>query len=395
MVMERSWEAERMKAVSFSGIRKMMERAQQLEQEGKRVIHLEIGRPDFDTPSHIKETATQALAEGFVHYTSNYGTLELRNAIADKLRLDNGLKLDPRSEIIVTTGASEGVFLAIMATVNPGDEVLVPDPSWLNYFYCVALAGGRAVSVPLREENGFRLDAEDVVRAITPRTRMLLVVTPHNPTGAVLTEDGLRALASLARERNLLVLADEIYEKLIYDGIEHHSIGRLPGMRERTLTVNGFSKAYSMTGWRLGYVAGPRELMDILIRVHQYTAMCATSFAQSGAVSAYRGTQDCVEEMRREFARRRKLILERLGRMKGIECVRPDGAFYVFPSIRGLGRASEEVAMHLLEDGLVATVPGSAFGKHGEGYLRLAYSDSYENIGEAMERMAESLGRLQ
>ncbi len=284
--------------------------------------------------------------------------------------------------------------MALMSTLNPGDEVLVPDPSWLNYFHCISMAGGRVVSVPLREENDFKLDPEDVARAITPRTRMLIVVTPHNPTGAVLSKDDLKALASLACERNLLVLADEIYEKLVYDGAEHHSIASLPGMWERTLTVNGFSKAYSMTGWRLGYVAGPRELIDILIRVHQYTAVCATSFAQSGAVTAYQGKQDCVEDMRREFARRRTLILDRLERMKGIECVHPDGAFYVFPSIHGLRRPSEEVATQLLEDALIATVPGSAFGKYGEGYLRLAYSNSYENIDEAMNRMEKSLGRL-
>jgi aspartate/methionine/tyrosine aminotransferase len=223
---------------------------------------------------------------------------------------------------------------------------------------------------------------------------MLIVLTPHNPTGSVLREEDLIALASLACERNLLVLADEIYENLVYDSARHFSIGRLPNMRERTLTVNGFSKAYSMTGWRLGYIAGPRELMDVLIRVHQYTTVCATSFAQSGAVAAYRGPQECVEEMRLEFARRRKLILECLEQMPRIHCVRPEGAFYVFPSVREFGRPSEVLAMHLLEDGLIATVPGSAFGPNGEGYLRLAYSNSRENIEEAMERMQQSLARL-
>jgi aminotransferase len=329
-----------------------------------------------------------------VHYTSNYGIPELRRAIGAKLLDDNRLDFDPLSEIIVTAGANEAIFLAVMGTVNPGDEVLVPDPSWLHYYHCIALAGGRAVSIPLREKNGFRLHPDDIARAITKRTRMLIVLTPHNPTGAVLREDDLEALAYLACKHNLLVLSDEIYEKLVYDGAKHFSIGCLPGMRERTLTVNGFSKAYSMTGWRLGYVAGPRELIDILIRVHQYTVVCATSFAQAGAVTAYRGPQECVEEMRLEFARRRKLILDRLEHISGIHCVHPEGAFYVFPSVRDLGRSSEEVAMHLLEDGLVATVPGSAFGKHGEGYLRLAYSNSQANIDEALERMEQSVMRL-
>ena len=340
-MVQQAWQAGRMETVPFSGIRKMMERAQQLDREGKKVIHLEVGRPDFDTPDHIKQAAIRALNDGVVHYTSNYGLPSLRSAIADKLHRDTGLDFDPLSEIIVTAGANEAIFMALMSTLNPGDEVLVPDPSWLNYFHCISMAGGRVVSVPLREENGFKLDPEDVARAITPRTRMLIVVTPHNPTGAVLSKDDLKALASLACERNLLVLADEIYEKLVYDGAEHHSIASLPGMWERTLTVNGFSKAYSMTGWRLGYVAGPRELIDILIRVHQYTAVCATSFAQSGAVTAYQGKQDCVEDMRREFARRRTLILDRLERMKGIECVHPDGAFHprVEAAIRGGGDA--------------------------------------------------------
>ncbi len=383
-----------MKAIPFSGIRKMMERAHELERQGKPIIHLEIGEPDFDTPSHIKRAAASSLEAGMVHYTSNYGIPELRSAIAEKLRRDNQLEYDPGSEIIVTVGANEAVFLAVMAVVNPGDEVLVPDPSWLHYYHCITLAGGRPVSVPLREENGFRLHPQDVEQAITERTRMLIVVTPHNPTGAVLREDDLATLSAIACKRNLLVLADEIYERLVYDSAKHFSIGRLPGMRQRTLTVNGFSKAYSMTGWRLGYVAGPREIMDVLIRVHQYTTVCATSFAQSGAVAAYRGPQEFVEDMRLEFAERRRLMLDHLERIPGVTCARPEGAFYAFPSIRAFGRPSEALAMHLLEDGLIATVPGSAFGTNGEGYLRLAYSNSRGKIEEAMERMQQSLARL-
>jgi len=388
------WEANRMKAVPFSGIRKMMARAVELEGQGKPVIHLEIGRPDFDTPAHIKEAAKRALDEGKVHYTSNYGVPELRRAIAQKLRSENQLDFDENTEIAVTIGANEAVFLAIMATLNDGDEVLIPDPSWLNYFYCVTIAGGVPVSVPLRADKGFRLDPEDVGRAITPRTRMLVVMSPHNPTGAVLDRAHLEALAELAKRHNLLVLSDEIYEKMLYDGAVHRSIGGLPGMRERTLLVNGFSKTYSMTGWRLGYVAAPKPLMDILIRVHQYTVVCATSFAQYGGVAAYEGPQDCVREMQAEFARRRELILKRLRGMERINCAVPEGAFYVFPSVAALGRLADDVAMHLLEDAYIATVPGSAFGKYGEGYVRFAYSNSYENIEEAMDRMERSLATL-
>ena len=388
------WEANRMKGVPFSGIRKMMARAGELEQAGNPVIHLEIGRPDFDTPDHIKEAAKTALDEGKVHYTSNYGVPEIRRAIAEKLRSENQLDFDQNTEIAVTIGANEGVFLAIMAAINEGDEVLVPDPSWLNYFYCVAIAGGVPVSIPLRAEQGFRMDPEDVAKAITPRTRMLVVMSPHNPTGAVLELEYLEALAKVARERNLLVLSDEIYEKMLYDGATHHSIGSLPGMRERTLVVNGFSKTYSMTGWRLGYIAAPKTLMDILIRVHQYTVVCATSFAQYGAVAAYEGSQDCVREMQAEFTRRRELILRRLQAMERIDCIVPEGAFYAFPSIQALGRSADAVAEHLLEDAFIATVPGSAFGKYGEGYVRFAYSNSYENIEEAMDRMEKSLAKL-
>ena len=387
-------QARRMEGVPFSGIRKMMARAWELEGEGKPVIHLEIGRPDFDTPGHIKAAAQKALDEGKVHYTSNYGVPEITRAIAAKLRSDNGLDFDENGEIAVTIGANEAVFMAVMAFIDKGDEVLVPDPSWLNYFHCVTLGGGVPVSVPLRAENDFRMDADDVARLVTPRTRMMVVMSPHNPTGAVLDRGRLEALAALAREHDLLVLSDEIYEKLLYDGAEHHSIGILPGMRERTLVVNGFSKSYSMTGWRLGYIAAPRNLMDVLIRVHQYTVLCATSFGQYGAAAAYEGPQDCVEEMRLEFARRRELILRRLRAMKGIECAVPEGAFYAFPDIGALGRSSEDVAMHLREDAYVATVPGSAFGRYGEGYIRLAYSNSYENIEEAMDRMEASLTKL-
>ncbi len=383
-----------MKGVPYSGLRKMMMRAGELGREGKPVIHLEIGRPDFDTPAHIKAAARRALEEGEVHYTSNYGVSELRHAIAGKLRSENGLEFDENGEIAVTIGANEAVFLAMMAFLNEGDEVLVPDPSWLNYFYCITMAGGVPVSVPLRAEKGFRMDPEDVARLLTPRTRMMVVMSPHNPTGAVLDLGHLEALAALARERDLLVLADEIYEKMLYDGAVHHSIGGLPGMRERTLLVNGFSKSYSMTGWRLGYVAAPRDLIDVMIRVHQYTVMCATSFAQYGAVAAYEGPQDCVHDMRREFTRRRELILRRLQAMEGIDCPVPEGAFYAFPSVRRLGHSCQVVAEHLLEDAYIATVPGSAFGKYGTGHIRLAYANSYENIEEAMDRMETSLAKL-
>ena len=320
---------------------------------------------------------------------------EIRRAIAGKLRSDNGLDFDENGEIAVTIGANEAVFMAVMAFVSDGDEVLVPDPSWLNYFHCITLGGGVPVSVPLRAEKEFRMDADDVARLVTPRTRMMVVMSPHNPTGAVLDRGHLEALAAVAREHDLLVLSDEIYENLLYDGAVHHSIGTLPGMRERTLLVNGFSKSYSMTGWRLGYIAAPRVLMDVLIRVHQYTVLCATSFAQYGAVAAYEGPpglrgRDAAGSSPGAGSsfwagsRPWKALSARFPRARSTPS-RPSAPW------AGRRRTSPCTCW---EDAYVATVPGSAFGRYGEGYIRLAYSNSYENIEEAMDRMEASLVRL-
>jgi aminotransferase len=388
------WEAERMKCIPFSGIRKVFEKARSLEEKGHRVINLGIGRPDFDTPVHIKQATKEALDAGMVHYSSNYGLPELRAGVAAKLQQDNGLTYDPNGEIIVTVGANEAILMAMAATLNPGDEVIIPDPAWLHYFYCARLVGGVPVAVPLCEEMEFKLDPDDVARVITPRTRMLVVTTPHNPTGSVLDREILQALADIADEYDLLVLSDEIYEKIIYDGAEHISFATLPGMRERTLTVNGFTKAYAMDGWRLGYVAAPRELIAVLVRVHQYTTVCATTFIQMGAVAAYRGPQDCVAEMVAEFDRRRQYLIPALNEIEGISCVRPQGAFYTFPSIKATGKSSAEIADFLLEEARVALIPGSAFGQYGEGYLRIAYSNSLENIQEAMGRIKTALGKM-
>jgi aminotransferase len=388
------WEARRMNAIPFSGIRKIFQAAVALEREGKEVIHLEVGRPDFDTPQHIKEAAKRALDEGFVHYTSNYGAPELREAIAQKLLNENGIRVDAENEVIVTVGANEAILLAMLALLDPDDEVLIPDPIWLHYFYCARLAEAKPIHVPLREENKFQIDPSDLEEAISPRTKMVVVNSPHNPTGAVLGKKTLEAIARIAIEHDLLVISDEIYEKIIYDGVQHYSMASLPGMAERTLTVNGFSKAYSMTGWRLGYVAARKTLIDSLIRVHQYSATCATSFAQKGAVAAYRASQDCVRDMVNEFDRRRRFLVESLEEIEGVSCVRPEGAFYVFPSVKGLGVPDEKLATYLLEEAGVALVPGSAFGKYGQGYLRLSYANSYQNIEAAVERIDKALRNL-
>ena len=326
--------ADRMESIPFSGIRKVFEEVTRREKLGEKIIHLEIGRPDFDTPRHIKEAGKKAIDEGKVHYTSNYGIPELREAVARKLKEDNGLSYDPAAEIVVTVGANEAVFMTMMGLLNPGDEVLIPDPCWLHYFYCARMAGAVPISVPLREENGFSPDVEDFSSRITKKTRMLVVNTPNNPTGAVFSRDVIEGLAQVAREKDLFVLSDEIYEKMVYEGSRHFSIGTLPGMRERTITINGFSKIYAMTGWRLGYTAAVRELTSALIRVHQYTTVCATTFSQWGAVEALNGPQGEGDRMVKEFNRRRELVYEALRSMPGIQVVKPKGAFYILSEYR-------------------------------------------------------------
>ena len=387
--------ADRMAGIPFSGIRKVFEEVTRREKSGENIIHLEIGRPDFDTPKRIKDKAHWALDRGHVHYTSNYGIPELRNAIARKLKSENGLNYDPSDEIIVTVGANEAVLMAMLALLNPGDEVLVPDPCWPHYFYCARLAGAVPVSVPLRREKDFQPDLEAFRDRLTPSTRMLVVNTPHNPTGAVFTEKALQGLARLAEEQNLLVLSDEIYEKMVYEGAEHCSLAAFPGMRERTVLVNGLSKIYAMTGWRLGYAAASSELAGAMIRIHQYTTVCATTFAQWGGVEALDGPQEEAAQMVAEFDRRRKLVCERLAAMRGVELVVPQGAFYVFPYVGGLNKSSEDLAWYLLDEAKVAIVPGTVLGDHGDGFVRISYANSYENLGQAMDRIARALSKLE
>jgi len=387
-------QADKMKRIHLSGIRKVFEKVAELERKGAKITHMEIGRPDFDTPSHIKEAAKKALDEGFVHYTASVGIPELRKAIAEKLSRDNGIRIDPDRELIVTLGANQAIFLCMMGLLNPGDEVLVPEPMFVYYADWGEFAGAKTVSVPLREEENFRVRAEDIERCITPKSRMLILNSPHNPTGAVLDRDTLAAIAEVAKKFDLLVLSDEIYEKMVYDGAKHFSIATFPGMRDRTLTINGFSKAFSMTGWRLGYVACNPDLMSALLKVHQHTVVCPVSFAQKGAAAALTGPQDCVNKIVREFDRRRKLVMDRLSEMEGVKVIRPQGAFYTFPSIKETGRSSQEIADYLLEEAGVAVVPGSAFGSLGEGYIRIAYSTSYDSLEEGLSRMKAALAKL-
>lgn len=385
--------ADRMAEISFSGIRKILEQVNRLEKEGKHIIRLEIGRPDFDTPQHIKDAAAKALDQGQVHYSSNYGINPLADAICDKLKEDNQVDYAP-GEVIVTAGANEAVFIAMMGLLNPGDEVLVPDPCWVAYHPCATMAGALPVSVPLSIENGFVPRIEDIAAKITPNTKMLVVNTPQNPTGVVYDGTILERIANLAKKHDLYVLSDEIYEHIIYGDTPHVSIASLPDMRERTIIVNGMSKIFSMTGWRLGYVAADRSLSDAMIRIHQNTIACATTFAQWGGVAALTGPKEPAQKMVAEFKRRRDFLYDAVKQMPGVEAVKPTGAFYLFVNIEKTGKTCDEVALYLLEKAGVAVVPGSAFGNFGQGCLRISYANSYENLEIAVQRMADAFEEL-
>lgn len=383
-------QSKKMDDIPFSGIRKVFEAAGQLEKQGKDIINLGIGRPNFDTPAHIKEAAKKSLDDGNVFYTSNYGTEGLRSAVAEKLKRHNGLDYE-MTDVIVTVGANQAVSIAMTALLDPGDEVLVPNPSWLHYFYCADLVGAKTVSYPLLEENGFNVIPEDIEKLVTPKTKMVIVNSPNNPTGSILSKESLQAIADIANKYDLIVLSDEIYEKLIYDDSIHYSIASLDGMKERTVLIHGVSKSYSMTGWRIGFaVSANKEFISAMIRVLQYTVTCANSFAQDGAEAALRGSQQCVEDMRLQFDRRRKLVYDRINKIEGLSCIAPKGAFYCFVNIKKLGMSDQEASDYYLNEAGVAMIPGSAFGEYGAGYLRVAFSNSYENIEKAMDRIADA-----
>lgn len=385
--------ASRMEALPFSEIRVMMERATKMQKNGEDVIHMEIGRPDFDTPQVIKDAANTALANGNVFYTSNYGTPELRQAIADKLKRDNGIDYKAE-EILVTIGVGEGTYAAVAAFTEPGDEILVPDPVWLNYIHVPHFFGAVPVSYKLREENDYQIDLDEIEGFITPKTRMLVINTPGNPTGVVQSRETLEKLADIAKKHDLIVVSDEIYEKLVYGEAKHISIASLPGMKERTITLNGFSKCYSMTGWRLGYAAAPVEFIKAMVRVHAYINTCAPSFVQEAGITALEKAEPDVQEMVKEYQRRRDYIVSAINSIDGLSCRTPGGAFYIFVNIKALGKTSAEMADYLLDHAKIAAVPGSAFGPQGEGYIRLSYACSYERIVEAMERLKKAVAEL-
>ncbi|OGO48701.1 MAG: aromatic amino acid aminotransferase [Chloroflexi bacterium RBG_16_64_43] len=379
--------AKRIALIPPSGIRRFFDIAATM----KDVISLGIGEPDFVTPEPVLEAGIASLRRGETHYTSNSGILELRQALCDHLLRRYALRYNPADEIIITVGVSEALYLALVAVLDAGDEVIVPQPCFVAYGPEVTLAGGVPVYLATRVEDSFQVTAEDIERVITPRTKAVLIGYPNNPTGAVMSRAALEQVADLAERRNIFVISDEIYDRLVY-GVEHICFASLPRMRERTITLGGFSKAYAMTGWRIGYAAAPAELLAAMRKVHQYTIMSAPTTAQVAAVTALAEGEAFVEKMVREYDRRRRLIVGGLNRL-GLTCFEPRGAFYAFPSIKRSGMDDTLFAERLLEEEQVAVVPGAAFGAAGAGYVRCSYATAYEQIEEALSRMERFLRR--
>ena len=372
-----------------SGIRKFFD----IVNEMPDAISLGVGEPDFDTPWHVREEGIYSLEQGRTFYTSNAGLKELKEAISAYLKRRCSVEYDPVREVMVTVGGSEAIDLALRAMLNPGDEVLIPMPSYVSYVPCTVLADGVPVLIELKEENEFRLTAEELEAAITPKSKILILPFPNNPTGAIMEQKDLEALLPVILKHDLLVITDEIYSELTYSGT-HVTIASMPGMKERTVLINGFSKAYAMTGWRLGYAAAPELIMDQMLKIHQYAIMCAPTTSQYAAVEAMNNGDDDVTAMRESYDQRRHYVLKTLEEM-GVTCFEPKGAFYVFPNIRRFGMSSEEFAERLLREEKVAVVPGTAFGACGEGFVRISYAYSLEALKEALGRLADFVKKLE
>jgi aminotransferase len=381
--------SERVRAVPPSGIRRFFDVIASMPD----VISLGVGEPDFTTPPQIVEEGVRSLRSGRTHYTSNYGTLELRRALANHLDRLYGVRYDPEAEICITVGASEALAVTMAALVDPGDEVILHEPSYVAYLPSILFNGGVPVMVATTAESGFELDPAEVEARITPRTKVLFLGYPCNPTGAVLSADTLRALADICRRHNLLVVSDEIYDRLVYGDHQHQPMSSLPGMRERTVMLGGFSKTYAMTGWRVGYACAPRDLLEGIVKVHQYEIMSAPTTAQDAAVTALTGAEHDVQRMVQEYDRRRRMFVSGLNGL-GLPTVEPRGAFYAFPSIRSTGLSSEEFSERLLHEQRVAVIPGSAFGPSGEGHVRATLATSYDQLEEALVRIGRFVSSL-
>ena len=364
-----------------SGIRKFFD----VVAEMPDAISLGVGEPDFDTPWHIREAGIYSLEKGRTFYTSNAGMPELKREVAAYYQRRHGLEYDPRTETFITVGGSEAIDMAMRAILDPGDEVIIPEPCYVSYVPCAVMTGAKAVTIPLQEKNEFKLTPEELLEAITDRTKVLMLAFPNNPTGAIMTREDLEPIARICLEKDLLVITDEIYAELTYSG-EHATIASFPGMQERTVIINGFSKAYAMTGWRLGFAAGPREIITQMVKLHQFAIMCAPTTSQYAGLEALRYGDEDIAMMRESYNQRRRYVVNELNDMS-LHCFEPFGAFYVFPSIRSLHMTSDEFATRLLEAEKLAVVPGTAFGSCGEGFIRISYAYSLAELKEALSRI--------
>ena len=371
-----------------SGIRKFFDIVNEMED----AISLGVGEPDFDTPWRIREEGIYTLEKGKTFYTSNAGLQELKDEICNYLERKIHVRYDSKKEVVVTVGGSEGIDIALRAMLDPEDEVLIPQPSYVSYLPCTVLAGGKPVVIPLKHENEFKLTAKELEEAITPKTKILVLPFPNNPTGSIMTREDLEPIAALVEKYDLYVISDEIYSELTY-AEEHVSIASLPGMKERTIVINGFSKGFAMTGWRLGYACGPANIIEQMVKIHQYAIMCAPTNSQYAAVEGLRHCENEVEEMRQAYNQRRRFLVHEFKRM-GLECFEPFGAFYIFPCIKEFGMTSEQFANELLMEEKVAVVPGTAFGQCGEGFLRISYAYSLEDLKKALERLERFINKL-
>ena len=380
---------QKVRSIQPSGIRKFFDIANEIED----VISLGVGEPDFDTPWHVREEGIYTLQKGRTFYTANRGLMELRTEISNYIARNHAVQYNPATQVLVTIGGSEAIDLALRACLEPGDEVIYHEPCYVSYLPCITLADGVPVPIPLKEANDFRLTAEELEAAITPKSKALILSFPNNPTGAVMTKEDLEAIAEVIVRHDLLVITDEIYSELSYTGKKHYSLIDLPGMVERTIYINGFSKAYAMTGWRLGYCCGPEEILAQMVKIHQFAIMAAPTMSQYAGTMALKNGASDVEMMRDSYNQRRRYLMAELERL-GIPCFEPFGAFYIFPNISQFGLSSEEFATRLIREHKVAVVPGSAFGQSGEGFVRVSYAYSIEELKQAFERIERCITEL-
>jgi aspartate/methionine/tyrosine aminotransferase len=385
--------AKRMEGLGTETAFEVLAKAKALEKQGRDIVHLEIGEPDFSTPVNIQEAAVKAMKAGYTHYVPAPGIPDLRNAIAESLSKSRGINVDPE-EVVVTPGAKPIIFFSILACIEPGDEVMYPNPGFPIYESMINFVGAKPVPMVLKEENDFSVDNDEILKSISKKTKMIILNSPENPTGGVLSKDNLEAIADATRKRDdLLILSDEVYSRIIYEG-KHESISSLPGMKEKTILMDGFSKTYAMTGWRLGYAAMYKELAQKVTQLIINSVSCSSAFSQMAGVEALKGPQDEPKKMVEEFRKRREVIVSGLNKIKGVTCKKPHGAFYVFPNVKSFGMESKKLSDYCLNKAGVAVLSGTAFGSYGEGYLRLSFANSVENIKKALQRISEALEQL-